>query len=63
MNELLHLHGDVSQHACIIVFAVVGHPIRLPGLRHVLPPQPTAPAHGRSRCKFPLAREQDLDVA
>jgi hypothetical protein len=27
---------------------VVGRPIRLPGLRFVLPPQPTAPAHGRS---------------
>jgi hypothetical protein len=40
---LLHVHEDVSQHACTIVFAVVGHPVRLPGLRPVLPPQPTAP--------------------
>jgi hypothetical protein len=27
---------------------VVGRPIRLPDLRFVLPPQPAAPAHGRS---------------
>jgi hypothetical protein len=40
---LLHVHEDVSHHVHTIVFAVVGRPIRLPGLRHVLPPQPTAP--------------------
>jgi hypothetical protein len=34
---LLHVHEDVSHHARTIVFAVVGHPIRLPGLRPVLP--------------------------
>jgi hypothetical protein len=45
---LLHVHEDVSPHACTIVFAVVGRPVHLPGLRHVLPPQPVAPAHGRS---------------
>jgi hypothetical protein len=27
---------------------VVGRPFHLPGLRLVLPPQPAAPAHGRS---------------
>jgi hypothetical protein len=43
---LLHVHEDVSQHARTIVFAIVGCPVRLPGLRHVLPPQPVAPAHG-----------------
>ena len=46
---LLHVHEDVSHHARTIVFAVVGRPVRLPGLRPVLPPQPAAPAHGRSR--------------
>jgi hypothetical protein len=46
---LLHAHEDVSQHAHIIVFAVVRCPIRLPNLRVVLPPQPAAPAHSRSR--------------
>jgi hypothetical protein len=45
---LLHVHEDVSPHACTIVFAVVGRPVHLPGLRHVLPPQLVAPAHGRS---------------
>jgi hypothetical protein len=46
---LLHVHEDVSHHARTIVFAVVGRPVHLPGLRLVLPPQPAAPAHGRSR--------------
>ncbi|PWZ27799.1 hypothetical protein Zm00014a_002176 [Zea mays] len=32
-----------------IVFAIVGRLVRLPGLRSVLPPQPVASAHGRSR--------------
>jgi hypothetical protein len=32
-----------------IVFAVVGRPVRLSGLHTVLPPQPAALAHGRSR--------------
>jgi hypothetical protein len=45
----LHIHEDVSHHARIIVFAVVRRPVRLPGLRPVLPPQHTAPAHGYSR--------------
>jgi hypothetical protein len=45
----LHVHENVSHHARTIVFAVVGRPVRLPGLRRVLPPQPAAPAHGRSR--------------
>jgi hypothetical protein len=40
---LLHVHEDVSQYAHTIVFVVVGRPVRLPGLRLVLPPQPTAP--------------------
>jgi hypothetical protein len=30
-------------------FSPPGHPILLPGLRPVLPPQPATPAHGRSR--------------
>jgi hypothetical protein len=34
---LLHVHEYVLHHA-YIVFAVVGRPIRLPGLRLVLPP-------------------------
>jgi hypothetical protein len=46
---LLHVHEDVSHHAHTIVFAVVGRPVRLPGLRPILPPQLAAPAHGRSR--------------
>jgi hypothetical protein len=46
---LLHVHEDVSQYARTIVFAVVGRPVCLPSLHPVLPPQPTAPAHGRSR--------------
>jgi hypothetical protein len=46
---LLHVHEDVSRHARTIVFAVVGRPVRLSGLRPVFPPQPAAPAHGRSR--------------
>jgi hypothetical protein len=46
---LLHVHEDVSQYARTIVFAVVERHIRLPGFRHVLPPQPTAPAHDCSR--------------
>jgi hypothetical protein len=46
---LLHVHEDVSHHARTIIFAVVGRPIRLPYLRPVLPPQPAAPAHSRSR--------------
>jgi hypothetical protein len=46
---LLHVHDDVSHHMRTIVFAVVGRPIRLPGLRSILPPQPVAPTHGRSR--------------
>jgi hypothetical protein len=44
---LLHVHDDVSHHARTIVFAVVGRQVRLPGLRPVLPPQPSAPAYGR----------------
>jgi hypothetical protein len=46
---LLHVHEDVSYHARTIVFAVVGRPVRLSGLRPVLTPQSAAPAHGRSR--------------
>jgi hypothetical protein len=42
-------HENVSHHAHTIVFAVVGRPVRLLGLRPVLPPQPAALAHGRSR--------------
>jgi hypothetical protein len=30
-------------------FSPSGRPIRLPGLRPILPPQPATPAHGRSR--------------
>jgi hypothetical protein len=41
----MHVHEDVSHHAHTIVFAVVGRPVRLPGLCPVLPPQPAAPAH------------------
>jgi hypothetical protein len=46
---LLHVHEDILHHARTIVFAVIGRPVRLPGLHPVLHPQPTAPAHGRSR--------------
>jgi hypothetical protein len=45
---LLHVHKDVSQHVCTIVFAVVERLVRLPGLHPALPPQLTAPAHGHS---------------
>jgi hypothetical protein len=46
---LLHVHEGVSQHARTIIFAVVGRPIRFPGLHLlVLPPQPAATAHSRS---------------
>jgi hypothetical protein len=31
------------------VYGAPDCPVRLPGLRHVLPPQPIVPAHGRSR--------------
>jgi hypothetical protein len=46
---LLHVHEDVLHHARTIVFAIVGRPIRLPGLRPALPPQPAASTHGCSR--------------
>jgi hypothetical protein len=46
---LLHIHEDSSHHAHTIVFVVIGRPVRLPLLRPVLPDQPTALAHGRSR--------------
>jgi hypothetical protein len=46
---LLHVHEGVSQHARIIVSTIVGRLVCLPGLRPVLPPQPAASAHGRSR--------------
>jgi hypothetical protein len=45
---LLHVHEDISHHACTIVFPVVGRPVRLPCLRPILPPQPATPAHDRS---------------
>jgi hypothetical protein len=45
---LLHVHEDVSYHARTIVFVVARRPVRVPGLRLVLPPQPVA-AHGGSR--------------
>ena len=43
VSWLLHIHKDVSHHACTIVIAVVRRPVRLPGLRPILPPQPAAP--------------------
>jgi hypothetical protein len=46
---LLPVHKDILQHARTIVFVVIGHHVRLPGLRPLLPPQPADPAHGRSR--------------
>jgi hypothetical protein len=46
---ILHVHEDVSHHAHTIVFTIVGRPVRIPGFRPVLPPQPAVPAHGRSR--------------
>jgi hypothetical protein len=46
---LLHIHEDVSHHAHTIISAIVGRPVRLLGLRPILPPQPVAPAHGHSR--------------
>jgi hypothetical protein len=46
-----------------IIFTIVGRPVRLPGLRLVLPPQPAALAHGRSheptdarRCGYGASR-------
>jgi hypothetical protein len=39
---------DVSHHARTIVFAIVECPVRLLGLCPILPPQPAAPAQGRS---------------
>jgi hypothetical protein len=39
---LLHVHEDISHHVRTIVFAVVERPVRLPYLRPILPPQPTA---------------------
>jgi hypothetical protein len=42
------VHEEVSHHARTIVFTVVGCLVCLSGLRPVLPPQPAAPAHGRS---------------
>jgi hypothetical protein len=40
---LLHAHENVSQYARTIVFIAIGRPVRLPDIRPVLPPQPTAP--------------------
>jgi hypothetical protein len=40
---LLHVQEDVSHHVRTIFFAVVGHPVHLPALHLVLPPQPIAP--------------------
>jgi hypothetical protein len=48
-TKVLLVHEKVSHHACTIVFAIVGRPVRLPDLHPVLPPQPTAPAHGHTR--------------
>jgi hypothetical protein len=45
----LHVHEEVSHHMCTIVFAIAGCPVRLSGLRPILPPQPAARAHSRSR--------------
>jgi hypothetical protein len=45
---LLHVHEDVSQHVCFIVFTVVGRTVRLSGLRPILPPQPATHAHCRN---------------
>jgi hypothetical protein len=44
----MHAHEDVSHHARTIVFTIVGRPVRLPCLRPIIPPQPAAPALGRS---------------
>jgi hypothetical protein len=59
---LLHVHEDVSHHAHILVFAVVGRHVRLPGLRPFLPPQPAAPAHGRS-CELTDARRRGYSAS
>jgi hypothetical protein len=40
---LLHVHEDVSHHACTIVFTIVERLVRLSGLRPVFPPHPAAP--------------------
>jgi hypothetical protein len=45
---LLDVHEDVSQHARTIVFVVVRRPVRLLGLRPILPLQSAAPAQGHS---------------
>jgi hypothetical protein len=45
---LLHVHEDVSQHMCTIIFVIVRCLVCLLGLRPILPPQPATPAHGRS---------------
>jgi hypothetical protein len=44
-----HRLAGISHHARTIVFVVVGRPVRLPGLRPVLPLQPATPTHGRTR--------------
>jgi hypothetical protein len=46
---LLHIHENVSHHARTIVFAVVGRPVRLPGFRSDLPPQPALRNLGSGR--------------
>jgi hypothetical protein len=59
---LLHVHEDDSQHAHTIIFAVVGRSVRLLGLHPILPPHPTAPAHGRS-CEPTDARRRGYGVS
>jgi hypothetical protein len=59
---LLHVHKDVSHYARTIVFAIVGCPVRLPGLRPILPSQPAALAHGRSR-ELTDARQRGYGVS
>jgi hypothetical protein len=59
---LLHVHEDASHDARIIVFAVIGRPVHLPGLRPVLPPQPVAPAHGHI-CEPTNARRREYGVS
>jgi hypothetical protein len=49
MQWLLHVHEDVSHHACTIVFAVVGRPVRLPCLCPILPPNLLPRTRSQSR--------------
>jgi hypothetical protein len=50
---LLHVHEDISHHACTIVLSS-SNVLRLSSLRHVLPPQPVAPPTVASTSRLAL---------